>query len=45
MTDKHQIENKLRGLKLGGVLETLDIRLDQAFQAAIARTHSGLYML
>ena len=30
MTDKHQIENKLRVLKLGGVLETLDIRLDQA---------------
>ena len=30
MTDKHQIENKLRALKLSGVLETLDIRLDQA---------------
>jgi len=30
MTDKHQIENKLRVLKLSGVLETLEIRLDQA---------------
>jgi len=30
MTDKHQIENKLRVLKLSGILETLEIRLDQA---------------
>jgi len=30
MTDKHQIENKLRLLKLGGMIETLDVRLDQA---------------
>src|SRR5271157_74769 len=30
MTDKHQIENKLRILKLGGMAETLDMRLDQA---------------
>lgn len=30
MTDKHQIENKLRVLKLSGMVETLDVRLDQA---------------
>jgi len=30
MTDKHQIENKMRVLKLSGMIETLDIRLDQA---------------
>jgi len=30
MTDKHQIENKLRMLKLGGMIETLEVRLDQA---------------
>jgi len=30
MTDKHQIENKLRILKLGGIIETLEVRLDQA---------------
>jgi len=30
MTDKHQIENKLRVLKLSGMIETLDVRMDQA---------------
>jgi len=30
MTDKHQVENKLRILKLGGMIETLEMRLDQA---------------
>jgi DNA replication protein DnaC len=30
MTDKHQIENKLRVLKLSGMIETLDARLEQA---------------
>ena len=30
MTEKHQIENKLRMLKLGGMIETLEVRLDQA---------------
>ena len=30
MTDKHQIENKMRALKLSGMMETLDMRLDQA---------------
>lgn len=30
MTDKHQIENKLRMLKLNGMVDTLDVRLDQA---------------
>ena len=30
MTDKHQIENKMRQLKLGGMIETLEVRLDQA---------------
>ena len=27
MTDKHQIENKMRVLKLSGMIETLDMRL------------------
>ena len=30
MTDKHQIESKMRVLKLSGMVETLDMRLDQA---------------
>ena len=30
MTDKHQVDNKLRMLKLGGMIETLEMRLDQA---------------
>jgi DNA replication protein DnaC len=30
MNDKHQIENKMRALKLSGMMETLDMRLDQA---------------
>ena len=30
MTDKHQLENKMRALKLSGMMETLDMRLDQA---------------
>jgi len=30
MTDKHQIENEMRVLKLNELTETLDIRLDQA---------------
>jgi DNA replication protein DnaC len=30
MTDTHQIENKLRSLKLSGMIETLEVRLDQA---------------
>src|SRR3990172_1170002 len=30
MTDKHQIENKMNALKLSGMMETLDMRLDQA---------------
>jgi hypothetical protein len=30
MTDKHQLDNKLRILKLGGMIETLEMRLDQA---------------
>jgi hypothetical protein len=25
MTDKHQIENKMRALKLSGMMETLDM--------------------
>ena len=35
MTDKHQIENKLRLLKLIGILETLDMRLDQAQKESV----------
>jgi DNA replication protein DnaC len=30
VTDKHQIENKMRILKLGGMVETIEMRLDQA---------------
>jgi DNA replication protein DnaC len=30
VTEKHQIENKLRVLKLGGMIETLEVRLEQA---------------
>jgi DNA replication protein DnaC len=30
MTDKHQVDSKLRMLKLGGMIETLEMRLDQA---------------
>jgi DNA replication protein DnaC len=30
MTDTHQLENKMRVLKLGGMIEALDVRLSQA---------------
>lgn len=30
MTDTHQLENKMRVLKLGGMIESLDVRLSQA---------------
>ena len=35
MTDKHQLDNKLHMLKLGGILETLEMRLDQAQKEGI----------
>jgi hypothetical protein len=30
MTKVHHLENKLKALKLGGMLDTLELRLDQA---------------
>ena len=30
MVDIHQLENKMRSLKLNGMLDTLDLRLSQA---------------
>ena len=38
MTDKHQVENKLRILKLSGMIETLDMRLDQAQKDSVTFT-------
>jgi DNA replication protein DnaC len=35
MTDIHQLENKMRSLKLNGMLDTLDLRLSQAQKDSI----------
>ena len=38
MTDQHQIENKMRMLKLSGMVETLEMRLSQAQKDGLAFT-------
>ncbi len=38
MTDMHQLENKMRMIKLSGMVETLDMRLSQAQKEGLAFT-------
>lgn len=39
MTDIHQLENKMRALKLTGMLDTLDLRLSQTQKDGLGFTH------
>ena len=36
MADLHQLENKMRMIKLSGMVETLNMRLDQAQKEGLA---------
>ena len=36
MADLHQLENKMRMIKLSGMLETINMRLDQAQKEGLA---------
>jgi hypothetical protein len=38
MADLHQLENKMRMIKLSGMVETLNMRLDQAQKEGLAFT-------
>ena len=38
MADMHQLENKMRMIKLSGMVETLDMRLSQAQKEGLAFT-------